>query len=556
LRGTALILFQKRIAVYPMITRDENRGPRGQQPWWQQAVIYQIAPMSFQDSDGDGKGDLRGIIDRLPYLEWLGIDAVWLCPIYPSPMLDFGYDISDYCNVDALFGTLDLFDKLVAELHARGIKLLLDLVPNHTSSRHPWFVESRSSRENPKRDWYVWADPGRDGGPPNNWLSRFGGTAWQLDEPTGQYYYHAFLCEQPDLNWRNGEVRQAMADVLRFWLARGVDGFRVDASAVLIEDDLLRDDPPDPKFDPKSTPPPERLTRRFTDDRPESLGCLEDLRAVLDEFPDRVLAGEVQGKLDRIGHFYGNDRPRFHLPLNFTLLDTEWSAIAVQAAIDAYLNAIPAQAWPDWVIGGHDKPRVAGRLGQAQARILAMLALTLKGTPFFFAGDEIGMPRVRIPDTQVHDIFEKLVPGYGLNRDPERSPMRWDGGRNGGFTSGEPWLCMGDDVAERNVLRQQQDVRSLLWLYRSLIELRKKQAALRLGDYVPMRARNDVLAFKRTTTAETLLVSLNFSAEPRRLDLPAPARLLISTHLDRECTNLAASAMLRGGEGLVLNLDA
>jgi alpha-glucosidase len=350
-----------------MIARDEDRSPPGQQPWWQQAVIYQIAPMSFQDSDGDGKGDLRGIIHRLPYLEWLGIDAVWLCPVYPSPMLDFGYDISDYCNVDALFGTLDIFDELVAELHARGIKLLLDLVPNHTSSRHPWFVESRSSRENPKRDWYVWADPGRDGGPPNNWLSRFGGTAWQWDEPTGQYYYHAFLCEQPDLNWRNREVRQAMADVLRFWLARGVDGFRVDASAVLIEDDLLRDDPPDPKFDPKSTPPPERLTRRFTDDRPESLGCLEDLRAVLDEFPDRVLAGEVQGKLDRIGHFYGNDRPRFHLPLNFTLLDTEWSAIAVQAAIDAYLNAIPPQAWPDWVIGGHDKPRVAGRLGQAQA---------------------------------------------------------------------------------------------------------------------------------------------------------------------------------------------
>jgi len=539
--------------VRSMPAREYDGSRCGQQAWWQQAVVYQIAPMSFQDSDGDGKGDLRGLIDRLPYLEWLGIDAVWLCPIYPSPMLDFGYDISDYCDVDPLFGTLGIFDELMTKLHARGIRLLLDFVPNHSSAQHPWFVESCASRASKKRDWYVWADPGRDGGPPNNWLSRFGGSAWQWHEGSGQYYYHAFLCEQPDLNWRNRAVRDAMADIIRFWLSRGVDGFRVDASAVLIEDELLRDDPPDPEFDPKTTPPPQRLARRFTDDRPECMGCLEELRAVIDEFPDRVLAGEVQGKVDRIGHFYGNDRPRFHLPLNFALLDCEWSALAVQATIDGYLNAIPAHAWPDWVVGGHDKPRIAGKIGQAQARILAMLLLTLKGTPFFFAGDEIGMPGVHIPKTAVQDVFEKLVPGYGLNRDPERSPMRWDGTPKGGFTSGKPWLCMGDDIVERNVLRQQKDTRSLLSLYRSLIALRKQEPALRSGDYLPLRACNDVLLFKRLTAAETLLIALNFSSEPRRLDVEKPARVLISTHLDRAAAKLRP--MLRGNEGFVLKLN-
>jgi alpha-glucosidase len=359
-------------------------------------VIYQIAPMSFQDSNADGKGDLPGIINRLSHLEWLGISAVWLCPIYRSPMLDFGYDITDFCSVDPLFGTLDDFDKLIEGMHARGIRLLLDFVPNHTSSQHPWFLDSRSARSNRQRDWYVWEEPRCDGGPPNNWLSRFGGSAWTWDEATGQYYYHAFHSEQPDLNWRNPQVRRAMADVLRFWLRRGVDGFRVDASAVLIEDELLRDDPPDPHYDPKTTPPPQRLTRIFTDDRPECMDCLEEIRAVVDEFPDRALAGEVQGKIGRIGHFYGNDRPRFHLPLNFALLDTPWNALSIQGVIDAYLNAIPDGAWSDWVVGGHDKKRIASRIGQAQSRILAMLLLTLRGTPFFFSGDEIGMSEVPI----------------------------------------------------------------------------------------------------------------------------------------------------------------
>jgi alpha-glucosidase len=391
--------------------------------WWQRAVVYEIAPISFQDSNGDGKGDLPGLLDRIDYLHWLGVDAIWLTPVFRSPMLDLGYDIADFCAIDPLFGTLQDFDTLVERLHGRDMRLILDFVPNHTSDRHPWFVESRATLTGPKRAWYVWADAGLGGGPPNNWLSRFGGSAWQWDEKTEQYYYHSFLIEQPDLNWRNPEVRERMAEVLRFWLRRGVDGFRVDASAVLAEDDLLRDDPPNPDCR-DDTPSPQRLKRIFTDDRPESMHYLEELRRVVDEFDDRVLAGEVQGKTDRIGHFYGAAKPRLHLPLNCALLDTPW--------------ALPADAWPDWVIGGHDKRRVTSKIGQAQARILAMLIMTLRGTPFLFAVDELGMEQVPIPPERVQDPFEKLVGGYGLNRDPERSPMRWDGSPAGASPKGSP----------------------------------------------------------------------------------------------------------------------
>src|ERR1700704_2875446 len=328
--------------------------------WWQKGAFYQIAPVSFLDTDGDGRGDLKGVIDRIEYLEWLGVGAIWLCPIYPSPFRDFGYDISDFCNIDPTYGTLAEFDRLVAELHARNLKLLLDFVPNHTSDAHPWFGESRSSRRSPKRDWFIWRDPAPDGGPPNNWLSRFGGSAWEWDGGPGQYYYHAFLREQPDLNWRNADVRAAMADVMRFWLRRGVDGFRIDAAAVLAEDELLRDDPPRPGYDPQKSPPPERLQRVFTDDRPESMTYLAELRTVVAEFPDRILAGEIQGKLDRVGSFYGTPgEPCLHLPLNYALMDTPWDAHSLQATIDRYLGAVPSHGWPDWVLGGHDKKRLA-----------------------------------------------------------------------------------------------------------------------------------------------------------------------------------------------------
>jgi alpha-glucosidase len=521
--------------------------------WWQRAVIYEIAPVSFQDSNGDGKGDLPGLIRRLDYLEWLGIDAVWLTPIYRSPMLDLGYDIADFCAIDPVFGTMQDFDRLVDRLHARDMRVILDFVPNHTSDRHPWFEESRASRSNPKREWYVWADAGLNGGPPNNWLSRFGGSAWQWDEHTEQYYYHSFLIEQPDLNWRHPEVRSAMAHVLRFWLRRGVDGFRTDASAVLVEDDLLRDDPPNPDAN-ADTPPPQRLKRVFTDDRRESMAYLEEIRQVVDEFDDRVLAAEVQGRTDRIGHFYGEKRPRFHLPLNFALLNSPWDALSLQANIDAYLNAIPDEAWPDWVIGGHDKPRVASKIGQGQARILAMLILTLRGTPFLFAGDELGMEQICIPPDRIQDPFEKLVGGYGLNRDPQRAPMRWDHTPTAGFTSGEPWLPLGENVAERNVVTFQADERSLLWLYRRLIRVRRAEPPLVSGDYVPLCSRNDIVMYKRSLAGAEILVALNTVHQPRKLEWQGTGTLVLSTYLDDEGKEMGKSILLRADEGIIVRV--
>jgi alpha-glucosidase len=423
-------------------------------------------------------------------------------------------------------------------------------VPNHTADDHEWFVESRSSPSSEKADWYIWADPAANSGPPNNWLSRFGGSAWEWCEARRQYYYHSFLVEQPDLNWRNPQLRSAIADVMRFWLDRGVDGFRVDASAVLIKDAHLRDNPSNPAAQGK--PPPQRQTPVFTDDRPETMQCIEFIRGVIDEYPNRLLCGEVQGKTDRIGHFYGTERPRLHLPLNFALLDAPWNALSLQAAIDAYFNALPDGAWPVWVIGGHDKQRIASKIGEAQLRVLAMLLIALRGTPFIYMGDEIGRKRVPIPPDQVQDPFEKLVPGYGLCRDPERAPMRWDDTANGGFSDGRPWLPL-DPERSTNVAAQQHDDCSILMLFRALLKLRREHPCLREGDHHPLRSRNDILAFERVHEGQHLLILLNIAAEPRKWPSHVSGRVLLSTHLDRACEAVAkASLLLRGNEGVVL----
>lgn len=529
----------------------DRSGPG--EAWWRNAVIYEIAAISFQDSNGDGYGDLPGLLQRIDYLQWLGVGAVWLTPIHPSPNQDFGYDISDFRAVDPRSGTMGDFERVRDALHQNGIKLILDFVPNHTSDQHDWFLESRTSRNNPKADWYVWAEAGPNGGPPNNWLSRFGGSAWEWCEARRQFYYHSFLTSQPDLNWRNEQVRQAMADVMRFWLDRGVDGFRVDASAVLIKDDLLRDNPADPEAD-DSMPPPQKYTPVFTDDRPETMHCIEYIRSVLDEYEERLLCGEVQGKTDRIGRFYGNSRPRLHLPLNFALLDTEWNAVALQATIDAYFNAIPDGAWPDFVIGGHDKHRVASKLGQAQSRVLAMLLMTIRGTPFLFAGDEIGSEQVTIPPERIQDPFEKLVKGFDLGRDPERAPLRWDDTATGGFTTGEPWLPLSEDRA-RNVAAQRRDSRSLLHLYRALIALRRTEPCLLHGEYRPRRARNDIFWFARSFDRTEILVGLNLCREPRLWEWEGSGVRLISTYLDREQAKVEGPLHLRPNEGVVVKLN-
>jgi alpha-glucosidase len=332
--------------------------------WWKHGVVYQVYPRSFQDTNGDGVGDLKGISERLDYLTWLGVDAIWISPIYPSPMADFGYDVSDYCNIDPLFGSLDDFDRLVAEAHARKIKIILDFVPNHTSERHPWFLESRASRVNPKRDWYIWRDGKPDGSPPNNWLSQFGGPAWAREARTGQYFLHSFLPDQPDLNWRNPDVRAAMYDVLRFWLDRGVDGFRVDVIWLLIKDAALRDNPPNPNY--RSTEAGiHRFLQVYSADQPETHEVIAEMRSVLDHYEERVLIGEIYLPIERLVTYYGQDLRGAQLPFNFQLLHTAWTATAVGKLVTDYEAALPSGGWPNWVLGNHDQPRIAARVGRS-----------------------------------------------------------------------------------------------------------------------------------------------------------------------------------------------
>ncbi|GAC1328054.1 MAG: alpha-amylase family glycosyl hydrolase [Beijerinckiaceae bacterium] len=521
--------------------------------WWKRGIIYQIYPRSFQDTDGDGIGDLQGIRQRLDYLEWLGIDALWISPIYPSPMADFGYDVADYCNIDPMFGTLQDFDRLVGDAHRRGLKLILDFVPNHTSERHPWFVESRASCDNAKRDWYIWRDPKPDGSPPNNWMSNFGGSAWTLDPTTGQFYYHAFLREQPDLNWRNPAVREAMHDVLRFWLDRGVDGFRVDVLWHLIKDAEFRDNPANPGWTP-TQPDIARFLQVHSADQPEVQDVVAGLRRVVDEYANRVLIGEIYLPLDRLVAYYGADLSGAHLPFNFQLLQTAWKADAIASLIAEYEAALPNGGWPNWVLGNHDQARIASRVGEAQARVAAMLLLTLRGTPTMYYGDEIGLTKVTIPAERVQDPWEKNEPGLGFGRDPSRTPMQWAPAPQAGFSAGEPWLPLSADHDVRNVAILRDDARSLLTLYRRLTALRRERAALSVGAYVPGKAEDDVLWFERRQDDAGLIIALNFGHEARNVRLPQAGQfhILLSTHLDREGEKAGAELALRGDEGLIL----
>jgi alpha-glucosidase len=522
--------------------------------WWRDGIFYQIYPRSFQDTDGDGVGDIAGIIRRLPYLTALGVDAVWLSPIFASPMADFGYDISDYTGIDPLFGTMDDFDRLVGVAHAAGLKIILDLVPNHTSDQHPWFIESRSSRDNPKRDWYIWRERGADGAAPNNWLSEFGGSAWQFDAGTGQYYYHAFLAQQPDLNWRNPDVRQAMYDVMRFWLRRGVDGFRVDVIWHLIKDAQFRDNPPNPNFR-GGRPPHEKILPRYTTDQPEVHGVIEEMRRVIDEFDSRVLIGEIYLPVERLVAYYGKALAGAQLPFNFALLSAPWNARAIEKIIGDYEAALPPGAWPNWVLGNHDRPRVASRVGQDQARVAAMLLLTLRGTPTLYYGDEIGMHQVAIAPDQVRDPFEKNVSGIGVGRDGCRTPMQWDATSNAGFSTSPPWLPLADDFPQENVANLEADARSILSLYKALIGLRRQLPQLVAGAYVPIAAQGDLLLYRRQSEGRTITVALNLGAEPvsiRSQTTGLSGEILLSTFMDRQAEKIQGSLDLRGNEGVII----
>jgi alpha-glucosidase len=536
--------------------------------WWQTGVVYQIYPRSFLDTTANGVGDLRGVISKLDYLdEVLGIDAIWLSPFYPSPMADFGYDVADYTDVHPLFGDLAAFDELIAEAHGRGLKIIIDFVPNHSSDQHPWFLESRSSRDNPKRDWYVWADPkpGGDAGQrrlPNNWLSVFGGSAWEWDEATGQYYLHSFLKEQPDLNWRNPEVKAAMFDVVRFWLERGVDGFRLDVAHYIMKDPEMRDNPVNPNPQGSLRRPAreyDSFIHLHDKGHPDTHIVFREFRQLLDAYSagqPRFSVGEIHVfDWQKWASYYGENLDELHMPFNFSLLNVEWKAKQVREVVDSLEAAIPPGAWPNYVLGNHDYWRIASRYGNAQARVAAMLLLTLRGTPTLYYGDEIGMTDVPVPPEQQQDPWGLNQPGF--TRDPCRTPMQWSPGPNAGFSAPETselWLPLASDYQEVNVERQLEDPGSMLSLYRYLLAYRKATPALKWGSYLPVDGVPEACyVFLRQAEGQRVLVALNFSNKEQQISLPSlgEGTIAVSTYLDLTGTVDFGSLTLRGNEGIV-----
>ncbi len=482
--------------------------------------MYEIYLRSFKDTTGTGLGDLQGIIDKMDYLsDTLGVDAIWITPFYPSPMADFGYDVSDYRDVHPLFGDLATFDRLVARAHEAGLKVIIDFVPNHSSDQHPWFIESRSSRDNPRRDWYVWRDPKPDGSPPNNWLSVFGGSAWEWDERTGQYYLHSFLKEQPDLNWRNPAVRAAMFDNMRFWLDRHVDGVRIDAAQFVMKDPAERDNPPNVTGLPQAHKPMgayDAQVHLYDKGHADVHQLYRELRAVLNEYePPRMALGEVHiFDWTELASYYGRDLDELSMPTNFGLLKAPWTAAGIRAVVDGLEAALPAGAWPNYLLGSHDDRRLATRLGEHGSRQAAVLLLTLRGSPTLYYGDELGMREAEIPPDRRQDPWGMTEPTLG--RDGCRTPMQWSPDPTAGFTSARaPWLPVGSDHALRNVESQLADPDSHLNLYRRLLRLRRRSPALRIGSY---RAVDPVppecFVFERSSEAERVLVAVNLADAP------------------------------------------
>jgi len=485
--------------------------------WWRDGVIYQIYPRSFADSNGDGFGDLPGITAKLDYLTSLGIDGIWLSPIYPSPDADFGYDVADHTAIDPRYGTMEDFDTLVGEAHQRGLRIILDLVLNHTSDRHPWFIESRSSRNNPKRGWYLWRDR------PNNWASVFGGPGWFFDQATGQYYFHMFLKEQPDVNWQNPGVRKAQLDVFRFWLERGVDGFRLDVFNAYFKHPSLEDNPS--RFGLRRF---DRQIHVNDMDRPEMMPLLGEIRALLDSYTELYSVGEPfmptiektaryagEGKLHTAFHFFHND-------MNLT---PQWSAVRFRQQLLELLKASDGVYLPALAMSNHDTARAASRYcpgeDDANARIAMALLMTTYGTPFLYYGEEIGMRDISLGRKEILDPLGKYYWPFIKGRDGCRAPMQWDASANSGFSAGKPWLKIHSNFIQRNVAAQESDPDSLLNFSRKLISLRREYRALRDGGVLFLEPeQKDVLACLRLSSGETILVALNFSADRKKLDLP------------------------------------
>lgn len=525
--------------------------------WWQRAVFYQIYPRSFSDSNGDGIGDIRGIINKLVHLndgtpQSLGIDAIWFSPFFVSPQKDFGYDVADYCNIDPSYGTMEDFDDLVKECHKREIKVMLDLVVNHTSDQHPWFQESRSSRDNPKRDWYIWRD-GRGKKPPNNWRSIFSGSAWEWDEVTGQWYLHSFLKEQADLNWANPEVWSAIHDVIRFWLDRGTDGYRLDVAHAYGKDRQFRNNPPiwkrpplvkqrmkDKAFIDKTIAKlglPDFQYKKHNLHQPETHEILQGFRKVLEEYPGTVSIGEVMADFPEVAASYYGQGDELHMNFNFDFLECPWNAGAFRRSVERWLSLLPPGCWPAWTLSNHDRIRAISRYGKPgsedrQAKLLAMLLLTLPGTPFIYYGEEIGMKDPKLPKKLIQDpVGLKLWP-FHKGRDSQRTPMQWNDSEHGGFTDGEPWLPLGPELDARNVASQSTDPSSLFNFWRNMVWLRKKKPELTEGMYSPITNNipEDCYVFTRSLGKKKLQVCLNFAGRTRTISLPKKGIPAFSTH--------------------------
>jgi alpha-glucosidase len=460
-------------------------------PWWQRALIYQVYVRSFADSDGDGVGDLSGIVEQLDYLHWLGVDALWLSPVTVSPDKDWGYDVADYTDIQPAFGGLQALDELVTKAGERDVRVIVDIVPNHTSDRHPWFEESRAARDSPRRDWYVWADPKPDGSPPNNWRSTFGdGPAWTLDDRTGQYYLHNFLPEQPDLNWWSEDVRCAFDDILRFWLDRGIAGFRIDVAHGIVKDLELRDNP-----DP--------AVSTYNANRDDVHDVLRRWRRVVDEYePERILLGETWVmEVDRLARFYGSGDDELHLAFNFPFTFSELEPEALRGVVEATEAALPERAWPVWMLSNHDIVRFPTRVAggdERKARAALFLLLALRGTPVLYYGDELGMPQAEIPPERERDM---------AGRDGARTPLPWNG------TWNDPWLPLATDVAA--VAAQRADEGSFLSYCRGLIARRRANPDLLEGGYETLAAPDGVLSFRR---GEHTTVAVNLSEEDAELE--------------------------------------
>ena len=518
-----------------------------EQTWWQKGTVYQIYPRSFKDTTNNGVGDLKGITEKLEYLEWLGVDAVWLSPIYPSPNRDFGYDVSDYTGVDPLFGTLKDFDDLIREAHGRNIKIILDFVPNHSSDEHPWFVESRSSKNNPKRDWYTWRDAKADGSPPNNWRSVNGldtpGSAWVWDEATAQYYLASFSPYQPELNWRNEEVKEAMMDALRFWLERGADGFRVDMLDFLGKDAEFRDEPP------YTAQAEDYLAAaKYHLNQPETHDYILEMARTIHAYPERVLVGEILYYLEpeQINAYYGNGEG-LDLPFYFGLMFLPLEADTLRAKIDAY-DAALGDNQPNYNLANHDMPRLSRH--KERSRLAAMLLLSLRGTPFLYYGDELNMANVDVPLEKQQDPF--TVYQTGTTRDGVRTPMQWNAETYAGFSEAEPWLPVAENYERVNVEVEKQDETSVLWLYKRLLELRRATPALNIGrtlDDVP----DDVFGYRREVEGSKALVLLNFSADAQEVTLPGQEVwcVVLSAELGRR-GQAEQPLKLRPFEGVIL----